>query len=211
MSSHQDIFGTEPPQPQSSGGGGGPPSGPAGGDLGGTYPNPSVVGLQTRPVANTLPLDGQALVYNGSMMRWEPGQVGLPVITGLTYTTAPTLEGQLYSYTANNTVDLSNSATSAKSLAFAGVWDATQMGLRSIRGVPMAVRFKPGLFGMTGGKLCYLSDTDNGLGTNVATLVLLHYIKVIGYIVDGSMYNSADPTGSLAMCILDPSPLILRI
>ncbi|MBS1537106.1 MAG: tail fiber domain-containing protein [Bacteroidetes bacterium] len=50
-----------------------PPSGAAGGDLGGTYPNPSVVKLQGRPLANTLPTLGQSIAWNG--MQWTPSTV----------------------------------------------------------------------------------------------------------------------------------------
>lgn len=56
----------------------GPPSGAAGGDLGGTYPDPSVVVLQTVPVDATAPTTDDVLTFDGSEWSGAPSAGGPP-------------------------------------------------------------------------------------------------------------------------------------
>ncbi len=55
-----------------SAGSGGPPSGAAGGDLAGSYPNPLVAKLQGRNVASTAPSNGDYFSWDAGTSTWRP-------------------------------------------------------------------------------------------------------------------------------------------
>jgi hypothetical protein len=53
---------------------------PSGGDLGGTYPSPKVIGLQNKPVSDSHPHDGDVLTWSGT--KWIPKPAPQTVPTG---------------------------------------------------------------------------------------------------------------------------------
>lgn len=84
----------------------------AGGDLGGTYPNPDVIGIQGRPVSVNAPTAGQVLKWNGS--NWAPGNDN----------------SGGGSYNAGTGIDITGNTISAENNQ--AIWNANELQGRSV-------------------------------------------------------------------------------
>jgi hypothetical protein len=73
------------------------PTGVAGGDLAGNFPNPTVDGLQGRAVASTAPTGGQLLTWNSTSTQWEPSSF---TIGGKTISSSTPNDGNSLMYDA---------------------------------------------------------------------------------------------------------------
>jgi hypothetical protein len=78
------------------GGGGGAPSGPAGGDLGGSYPNPDVVALQGLAVLAAAPSDGDVLTWDNGASNWAPIAPAAPDPAFFVFNPGGTSAGNVY-------------------------------------------------------------------------------------------------------------------
>ena len=113
-----------------------PPSGAAGGDLSGTYPNPSVGKLQGVSINNTAPASGQVLKYDGT--KWTPSVDNTGTFT-LPYNNSFNSASSLFSVTNQGTgisLEGINSSTTANVNAVYGKITAATPGANAsgIRG-----------------------------------------------------------------------------
>ncbi len=146
-----------------------PPSGTAGGDLGGTYPNPAVTKLQGRAVANVNPGTGEVLKWSGS--AWTP-----TADSGLTLPYAGTVNSADAAITVTNT----GSGHGLVGLSGAG-WGV--YGNSSTRGVYGYTNFGCGVWAEAGspaGSALYAIHNSSGNRGYIGTSTNGVYGKAMG-------------------------------
>lgn len=147
-----------------------PPSGTAGGDLGGSYPNPSVAKIQGVSLAITTPTSGQVLKYDGT--KWAPSTDNVGTFA-LPFSSTNNSASSLFSATNQGTgisLEGINSSALANITAIYGKATALTPGANAtgVRGAITGSGFEGfGVWGSHAGSgIGVYGTTTNGSGVN---------------------------------------------